>query len=86
MEILIEIVADEVEKCGKLSVANSSGLVFVTVGEVVQKGQDAIDGYFFKFPIAEFLTKFIEDNAVRPDRIFFWNCSNDNQSSTYQLF
>ena len=37
-EILIEIVADEIEKCGKLSIADSSGLVFVPVGEIVQEG------------------------------------------------
>ena len=48
LEYLIEIVADEIKKCGFLSVAYSSGLAFVTVDEVVQKKQDAIDGYLVK--------------------------------------
>jgi len=41
-KIIVNVVSDEIEKCGELGIADFFGLTFFAFGDFVQKSQDVI--------------------------------------------
>ena len=55
---MVNVVSDEIEKRGKLGIADLFGLALFAFGDFVQERQDIIWGDFIKDFVAEFLAKF----------------------------
>ena len=84
-EIIVNAVADKIEKRGELGIADFFGLALFPFGDFIQESQNVICCDLIKLPITKLPAKFTEDYAVRPLRIFFLNLCGDIPSSICQL-
>jgi len=70
-EIIVNAVADKIEKRGELGIADLFGLALFPFGDLIQESQDVIRCDLIKLPITKLPAKFSEDYAIRPLCIFF---------------
>ena len=70
-QVVIEIVADEIEEGADVGIADTFGVGLVTFGESIQKPQDIVGWHLVNLVITEFQTELINDRLIGSNRIFF---------------